>query len=354
MAKLAAFLLLAWSALAAAEIPSAVTIHLVLDGSGSMRVLDPAGPRIDILRSGVASFARKHRRPEIGIRTYGDSPTLYGCADTTLRLAPGRHDPGEVSGVLRALRPEGGSPVSAALRRAVRDLAGRVGTQVVVLVADGGDNCSKDPVTDVANVMGEVPGARVEVIGLNVAHPPDREQLKRIAAAGGGRYFEVANASQLAYTLGRIARDAYRREDDRVARLEEEARRRAELVARTRLKVVFTGTFPSFFCDALFVEPLRINGEAVALADGGRVPCSGRVVLVDTPRPPGDYTLEVGYAKALKGDRSHGDTLHLTATVESGKTTEVDLTARMTFLAWTLEGKVRQVEAEPPAAPAAP
>jgi len=337
-------LLTAWAGSAGAEIPSAVTLHLLLDGSGSMRVQDPAGPRIDILRSGVASFARKHDRPEIGIRTYGDSPTLYGCADTTLHLAPGKHTAAEVSDVLRALHPEGGSPISAALRRAVRDLTGRVGTQVVVLIADGGDNCSKDPVTDVANVMGEVPGARVEVVGLNVAHPDDRDQLKAIAAAGGGRYFEVANASQVAYAVGKIARDAYRREDDRVARLEQEERRRAELMERTRLKVVFTGTFPDFFCDALYVDPLRINGEVVALPDAGRVGCSGAVVLVDTPKPPGDYTVEVGYAKELKGDRSHGDTLTLNATIESGKTTEVDLTARMTFLSWTLEGEVKTVE----------
>ncbi len=344
MRRVLLFLLLAlWATAAGAEIPSAVTVHLLLDGSGSMRVQDPAGPRIDLLRSGVASFARKHDRPEIGIRTYGDSPTLYGCADTTLRLAPGKHAPSEVSEVLRGLRPEGGSPISAGLRRAVRDLTGRVGTQVVILVADGGDNCSKDPVTDVANVMGEVPGARVEVIALNVAHPEDRDQLKEIAAAGGGRYFEVANASQVAYALGKIARDAYRREDDRVARLEEEERRRAELMARTRLKVVFTGTFPDFFCDALYADPLRINGEAIALPDGGRVPCSGTVVLVDTPQPPGDYTVEAGYAKELKGDRSHGDTLTLKATIESGKTTEVDLTARMTFLSWTLEGEVKTV-----------
>lgn len=338
--------LILWATAAGAEIPSAVTLHLLLDGSGSMRVQDPAGPRIDIMRSGVASFARKHDRPEIGIRTYGDSPTLYGCADTTLQLAPGKHTPEEVSDVLRDLRPEGGSPISAALRRAVRDLTGRVGTQVVVLVADGGDNCSNDPVTDVANVMGEVPGARVEVIALNVAHPEDRDQLKEIAAAGGGRYFELANASQVTYAMGKIARDAYRREDDRVARLEEEERRRAELMQRTRLRVVFTGTFPDFFCDALYVEPLRINGEAIALADGGRVGCSGAMVLVDTPQPPGDYTVEVGYAKVLKGDRSHGDTLTLDATIESGKTTEVDLTARMTFLSWTLDGEVRTMEGE--------
>ena len=343
MARLLFLLLAAWVGTAGAEIPSAVTLHLLLDGSGSMRVQDPAGPRIDILRSGIASFARKHRRPEVGIRTYGDSPTLYGCADTTLRLAPGRHEASEVSDILRALRPEGGSPISAALRRAVRDLTGRVGTQVVVLVADGGDNCSKDPLTDVANVMGEVPGARVEVIGLNVAHPEDRDQLKGIAAAGGGRYFEVANASQLAYAVGKIARDAYRREDDRVARLAEEERLRAELVQRTRLRIVFTGTFPDFFCDALYADPLRINGEAVSLPDGGRVPCNGSVVLLDDPRPPGDYTVEVGYAKELKGDRSHGDHLTLKAVVESGKTTEVDLTARMTFLSWTLEGEVKSV-----------
>jgi hypothetical protein len=321
-------------------IPSEVTVHLVLDASGSMRSEDPAGPRIDILRSGVASFARKHTRPAIGLRTFGDSPQLVGCADTTLKLAPGHRPPEEVSDVLRDLRPEGSSPISSALRRAVRDLEGRVGTQVVVMIADGGDTCSQDPLTDVANVMGEVPGARIEVIGLNVRNDADREQLQGIASAAGGRYFSVSNASELTYTLGRIASDAYQREDERVARLREEARLQAELVAKTRLRVVFNGSFPEFFCDGLFVEPLRINGQGIVLPNNGEVPCSGSAVLLDEPLPPGDYTVQVGYAKTLKGDRSHGDDLTIEATVESGQTTTIDLNAKMTFFAWTLEGQV--------------
>jgi hypothetical protein len=321
-------------------IPSEVTIHLVLDGSGSMRSQDPAGPRIDILRSGVASFARKHSRPAIGLRTFGDSPQLVGCADTTLVLTPDHRTPDEISDVLRELRPEGSSPISAALRRAVRDLEGRIGTQVVVMVADGGDTCSQDPLVDVANVMGEVPGVRIEVIGLNVRNDADREQLQGIANAGGGRYFAASNASQLTYTLGKIASDAYQREDERVARLQEEARLRAELVAKTRLRVLFNGNFPDFFCDGLFVQPLRINGKRVQLADDGRVPCAGSTVLLDEPRPPGNYVVEVGYAKALKGDRSRGDNLTIEAVVESGQTTTIELDARMTFFAWTLEGAV--------------
>ena len=321
-------------------IPSEVTIHLVLDASGSMRSEDPAGPRIDILRSGVASFARKHTRPAIGIRTFGDSPQLVGCADTTLKLAPDHRPAEEVSDVLRDLRPEGSSPISSALRRAVRDLEGRVGTQAVVMVADGGDTCSQDPLTDVANVMGEVPGARIEVIGLNVRNDSDREQLQGIATAGGGRYFAVSNASELAYTLGRIANDAYQREDERAARLQGEARLQAELVAKTRLRVVFNGSFPEFFCDGLFVDPLKINGQKVALPNDGQVPCLGSAVLIDEPRPPGSYTVQVGYAKTLKGDRSRGDSLTVEATVESGQTTTIDLNAKMTFFAWTLDAQV--------------
>jgi len=321
-------------------IPSAVTVHLVLDGSGSMRSEDPAGPRIDILRSGVGAFVRKHHRPALGLRTYGDSPQLAGCADTTLALAPGKRPAEEVSEALREFRPDGSSPISAALRRAVRDLEGRVGTQVVVLIADGGDTCSEDPLTDIANVMGEVPGARIEVIGLNVARDADLAQLKEIAGVGGGRFFAATNPSEVAYILGRIAGDAYDREDQRVARLQEEAQRRAELVAKTRLRVVFSGEFPEFFCDGLFVDPLRINGKPVALANGGEVPCVGEAVLLDEPLPPGNYTVEVGYAKALKGDRSHGDDLTIEAAVESGQITTIDLRAKMTFFAWTLESAV--------------
>jgi hypothetical protein len=338
--------LVLWASVAAAEettlpvIPSEVTVHLVLDGSGSMRSQDPAGPRIDILRSGVGAFARKHHRPALGMRTYGDSPQLSGCADTTLTLRPGKRPAEEVSEALRAFRPKGSSPISSALRRAVRDLEGRVGTQVVVLIADGGDTCSQDPITDIANIMGEVPGARIEVIGLNVAHDSDEEQLKEIAGVGGGRFFAASNPSEVAYILGRIANDAYDREDQRVARLQEEARRRAELVAKTRLRVTFSGEFPEFFCDGLFVDPLRINGKAVTLANGGEVPCTGEAVLIDEPRPPGNYTVEVGYAKTLKGDRSYGDDLTIEAAVESGQITTIDLRAKMTFFAWTLESSV--------------
>jgi hypothetical protein len=323
-----------------AAIPSRVAVHVVVDGSGSMRSMDPAGPRIDLLRSGVASFARKHDRAEIGLRSYGDNDGLTGCGDTTLQVAPGSQSPEELSETLRAMRPKGSSPISSALRRAVRDLAGGIGTQVVVLVADGGDTCSQDALADVANVMGEVPEVRIEVIGLNVKHSADREQLEEIAGVGGGRYFPVADASQLAFTLGKIAADSYRREDDRVARLEEEERRRAELVAKTRLKVTFAGDFPTYFCDGLFVEPLRLNGTELLQADQGRVPCDGSVVILDAPRPPGEYTLEVGFTKELRGERTRGDSLAISATVESGRTTVVDLRAGTTLLSWTLKGEV--------------
>ena len=97
---------------------------------------------------------------------------------------------------VESISPKGKTPIAATLSTVGESLKNEEGSTSIVLVSDGIESCNQDP-CDVAKQLRDQYGidVTVHVVGFDIKD--GREQLECIANAGGGRYFNAANASEL-------------------------------------------------------------------------------------------------------------------------------------------------------------
>jgi len=200
---------------------------LAVDASGSMRALDAEVDgewlrRLDLAREVVARFAARRvgGGDRVGLVVFGDTAFTL-CPLTSdgalLEAALGRLEAG-MAGESTAL----GDALSLAVKRAAGGRAASRGAgaapvagQLVVLLTDGRSNAGAVP-TDVAGALARATGTRVHTVGIGgrgeVAmaarsgpgrelefqrHDLDRETLREIAEASGGRFFEARSSGDL-------------------------------------------------------------------------------------------------------------------------------------------------------------
>ena len=70
----------------------------------------------------------------------------------------------------------------------------------LLLVSDGEESCQADPVQIAAAIRAANPRLTIDVIGFTVGSTTS-ERLSAVAQAGGGRYFDAADAQQLGDAL---------------------------------------------------------------------------------------------------------------------------------------------------------
>jgi Ca-activated chloride channel family protein len=230
-----------------AETRPGLDLVLAVDASGSMRALDAEvggewRRRLDLAREVVARFAaqRASEGDRVGVVVFGD--TAFTLCPLTgdgalLASAVGRVEAG-MAGESTAL----GDALALAVKRATgggeEDAAGAAGAaapregRLVVLLTDGRSNAGAVPV-DVAAALAAATGTRVHTVGIGTGgevamasrsgggrelrferHDLDRETLRTLAAASGGRSFEARSSADLAAVYAEI---------DAVERVEREA-----------------------------------------------------------------------------------------------------------------------------------
>lgn len=144
-------------------------------------------------------------------------PLFYACPSTssdpwTKRyrhdelLAPLGSDPPALAAALDRVIPMGNIPLTEAIRQAILNLRDREGNVSVVIVSDGEETCGGDPCQAARIARESGVGLRIHVIGFDVT-PQETGQLTCIAEAGGGRYFQVANAQELTEALAEVRRE---------------------------------------------------------------------------------------------------------------------------------------------------
>jgi Mg-chelatase subunit ChlD len=88
------------------------------------------------------------------------------------------------------------TPLAAAIDAVADDLADVIGPKVVVVVSDGQESCKGDPEAAVERLRAKGIDVTVNVVGLGLTKK-DRARIRRLAALGGGTYFDAAGAGQL-------------------------------------------------------------------------------------------------------------------------------------------------------------
>ena len=213
VAALATGLIVAASS-AAGQAQTTRSIALVLDASGSMNARLPDGTtRITAAKEAVAALVGKLSASDrLALRAYGHQslPGQKDCKDTAL-LVPfdsAERNKAAVVEKARGLRAQGFTPISYVLKLAAEDV-GKEGSaaRVVVLVSDGRETCEGDPCA-VAKALAQADAALVvHTIGFGVDAAARRE-LRCIATAARGTYWDAASAGELAGVLAEAAKQA--------------------------------------------------------------------------------------------------------------------------------------------------
>lgn len=199
---------------ARAEEPAKVL--LLLDVSGSMN---------ERISSGGTKFAAAKRAlkqvadalpadAQVGLRVYGSEiseskrTNPKACRDTRLVMPVGALDRTKMYRAVDSFKAVGETPIAYSLGKAVNDL-GDKGRRVVVLISDGEESCSGDPCPVARKLVDRGVDLQFNAIGLDVGGKA-RKQLKCIADAGGGSYYDAERADDLSEALRKITQRALR------------------------------------------------------------------------------------------------------------------------------------------------
>jgi Ca-activated chloride channel homolog len=187
---------------------------LVLDSSGSMKEPDASGStKIAAAKQALNTVVDK--LPEdapVGLRVYGatvfEKSDPGACSDSQLVVPIGPADKPALKHAIGRYRPYGETPIAHSLKQAAKDV-GKDGQRTIVLVSDGEETCDPDPCAVARAIHSQGIDLKIDVVGLHVDGAA-KEQLTCIAKAGGGKYYDAADAADLTETLDQSALRAFR------------------------------------------------------------------------------------------------------------------------------------------------
>ncbi len=323
-----------------------VTVEFILDGSGSMWTQLYDQYKIVILRKGVEDFLESGSQDlRLGVRAFGLTGG-EGCSNTQLLVKPALNAQQDVRSALKKINPTGQAPIIFSLRKGLKDLEGIDGKKILILIADGSDTCDKDFAGAIEKLSQAMGDEEIHVIGLGIREEKESSELKLLAAKSNGAYYNVANSSQLAERIRKIADAAVKAEERRLRHLAEEKARLTELADKTRLVVEFISDVSDFFCTGIEVVDLQIDGTSIASVEQRALSCEDQIKIFDSPVPKGDHRVSLTYSKTNHGDVSRSRPETFTVKVEPGKTTRLRCRTVGHLFYWGLESD-SEVESAP-------
>ena len=175
-------------------------VELIIDDSGSMAQKIGGGKKIDVAKQVLSGLVQDLPADSVvAVRTYGRRQpyTARDCEDMELLIPFGPNTAARVLPGVQALKPNGMTPIAASLDAAAKDFAGKEGqNNIILLLSDGEEDCHGDPCAAAKALRNSGIHLEINVIGLHVT-PAQREQLQCVANAGGGKYYDAADAKQL-------------------------------------------------------------------------------------------------------------------------------------------------------------
>jgi len=218
MAALAGALLVAMPAFGATpgEEEGRGSILLVLDSSGSMQADDGTGrPKLTAAKAALNRLVdRLPPGAPVGLRVYGArgprSDKARGCRDTQLIAPVAPLDAAGLEEKIASFDATGFTPIGRSLQEGARDLP-KSGDRTMILVSDGLDTCGRpDPCAVARKLSRGGLDLTIQAVGYQV-DAKARRQLRCIADATGGGYFDVQDSNKLGDQLEALATRPLRR-----------------------------------------------------------------------------------------------------------------------------------------------
>jgi Ca-activated chloride channel family protein len=198
MRALAALLLFVLLGLAAPAARAQETL-IVLDLSNSMLGQVDGRTKIATARTVMEALAAAvPPRTRMGLMAFGHRRP-GDCDDIEVLVSPGPVSARVFARLANPLVPRGRTAIANALQEAARSVPR------VLLITDGGENCTPDPCAEVRALKASRPGFVADIFGLDVVDPRDAAELRCMAEATGGRYFSTPSMADLAAALAEAA-----------------------------------------------------------------------------------------------------------------------------------------------------
>ena len=194
--------------------PSQGKLLLVLDSSGSMKEPDASGSTKIVAAKKALGAVVDHLpdQAKVGLRVYG--ATVFAktdpgaCSDTQLVVPIGPADKPALKSAIARYKPYGETPIAYSLRQAAKDV-GTTGQRTILLVSDGEETCHTDPCLVAREIAVKGIDLKIDVVGFRVAGRA-RDQLRCVADAGRGSYYDADSADDLLASLDRLSTRAFR------------------------------------------------------------------------------------------------------------------------------------------------
>jgi hypothetical protein len=141
---------------------------------------------------------------QVGLRTFGQGSGDNECHQSALLVPLGVKNRQEIVEKVRAVKPFGVTPLEYALRQAAADdFAGAQGEKVIILISDGADTCNGHPCDFIQQLPKFGIKLKVDVVGLSIKQPGDKDQLNCIAEGSNGKYYDVHTAGDLIKSISK-------------------------------------------------------------------------------------------------------------------------------------------------------
>ena len=182
-------------------------VEVILDASGSMLQRQNGERRIDIAKRTLTELATQTIPKGTGfaLRVFGNRDANACRTDLEISLAP--HDPARAAAVIGKINAVNlaKTPIAQSLALTSADLDGVSGSRVLILITDGEETCDGDPGQVIETLRRAGADVRVNIVGYAIDDASLARTFEAWAAAGGGEYFNAANADQLSAALQRAA-----------------------------------------------------------------------------------------------------------------------------------------------------
>lgn len=201
---------------ASADETGPTKVLLLLDVSGSMNEqISGGGTKFTAAKKALKEVAGAlPAGTEVGLRVYGSkiaepkAQNPKACTDTELVLPIGPLDKSKMFKAVDSFTAKGETPIAYSLEKSVEDM-GKNGKRVLVLISDGEETCKADPCPTAEKLAKSGVDLQFNAIGLAVGSKA-RKQLKCIADAGDGSYYDASKASELSEVIRKITQRALR------------------------------------------------------------------------------------------------------------------------------------------------
>jgi Mg-chelatase subunit ChlD len=176
-------------------------VELVLDASGSMK--RPAGTKsmMETAKSVLTDLVgRLPAGTRVALRVYGQQ-TPEGqpgaCEDSRLVVPFGPLDRKQLTTTIKGVRALGTTPIAYSIKQAGQDLRETPGPAMLIVVTDGQEECKGDPAAEIAALRASGLDVTLNVVGFSLTNPADRAAITKVAAAGGGTFFDARDEATL-------------------------------------------------------------------------------------------------------------------------------------------------------------